>query len=108
MKIQHDANKASHFVPSSVHNNIIPTVICKFLHFEERKIGYKKIRALRNKKNQLNCKKVYLKEPIPEYEATISAEAKRGDLITNTNNCVVSVLVDNGRGRNELVEFVEK
>ena len=67
----------------------------------------KKRRALRNKKNQTNSKNIYLNEPLPECEAAINAEAKRRDLITSTNNCVVSVLLDNGRGKNEFVWVTE-
>ena len=44
---------------------------------------------------------------LPECEAAINAEAKRRDSITSTNNCVVSVLVDNGRGKNEFVRVTE-
>ena len=49
VKIQYDAIKACHVVPSTVNNNIMPTVICKFLYFVDKLI-YKKRRALRNKK----------------------------------------------------------
>ena len=106
VKIQYDAIKACHVVPSTV-NNIMPTVICKFLYFEDKTMIYKKRRALRNKENQTNSKNIYLNEPLPECEAAINAEAKRRDLITSTNNCVVSVLVDNGRGKNEFVRVTE-
>ena len=68
---------------------------------------YKKRRALRNRKNQTNSKNICLNEPLPECEAVINAEAKRRDLITSTNNCVVSVLVDNCRGKNEFVRVRE-
>ena len=49
VKFQYDAIKACHVVPSTV-NNIMPTVICKFLYFEDKTMIYKKRRALRNKK----------------------------------------------------------
>ena len=49
VKIQHDAIKACHVVPSTG-NNIMPTVICKFLYFEDKTMIYKKRIALRNKK----------------------------------------------------------
>ena len=65
----------------------------------------KKRRALRNKKNQTNSKNIYLNEPLPECEAAINAEAKRRDSITSTNNCVVSVLLGNGRGKTNSSEL---
>ena len=68
---------------------------------------YKKHRALRNKKNQTNSKNIYLNEPLPECEAAINAEAIRRDLITSTNNCLVSMLVDNGRVKNEFVRVTK-
>ena len=83
VKFQYVAIKACHVVPSTVNNNILPTVI-----FEDKTMIYKKRRALRNKKNQTNSKNIYLNEPLPECEAAINAEAKRRDLITSTNNCV--------------------
>ena len=101
MKIQYDAIKACHVVPSTVNNNIMPTVICMLLYFEDKTMIYKKRRALRNRKNQSNSKNIYLNEPLRECEAAINAEAKRRDLITSTNNCLVSVLVDNGRRKNK-------
>ena len=108
VKIQYDAIKACHVVPSTV-NNIMPTVICKFLYFEDKKmiLWTKKTQSTEKQKNQTNSKNIYLNEPLPECEAAINAEAKRRDIITSKNNCVVSVLVDNGRGKNEFVRVTE-
>ena len=36
---------------------------------------------------------IYLNEPLPECEAEIQNEAKKRNMITTKNNCVVSVLV---------------
>ena len=64
---------------------------------------YKNAEHLETKKILTNSKNIYLNTPLIECEAAINAEAKRRYFITSTNNCMVSVLVENGRGKNEFL-----
>ena len=74
----------------------LPSVICKFLYFDDENNVYSKRWHLKKKNNPINRKIIYINEPLPEIEAGIAEEAKKRDMIVSTQNCVVSVLVENG------------
>ena len=74
----------------------LPSVICKFLYFDDKNNVYSKRWHLKKKNNPINRKIIYINEPLPEIEAVIAEEAKKRDMIVSTQNCVVSVLVENG------------
>ena len=99
--------KACHIVPGQLKYNNMPTVICNFIYFADQKEIFKKIRALRNKKNAINGNNIYINEPLPECEAQIKAEATKRNLITTTHNCVVSVLVENNEQKPQFVRVNE-
>ena len=74
----------------------LPSVICKFLYFDDKNNVYSKRWHLKKKNNPINRKNIYINEPLPEIEASIANEAKKRDMIVSTHNYVVSVLVENG------------
>ena len=74
----------------------LPSVICKFLYFDDKNNVYSKRWHLKKKNNPINRKNIYINELLPEIEASIANEAKKRDMIVSTHNCVVSVLVENG------------
>ena len=63
--------------------------------------------AINNKKNAINGNNIYIKEPLPEYEAQIKADATKRNLIRKTRNCVVSVLVANNEQKPQFVRVNE-
>ena len=85
----------------------MPTVNCKSIYFADQKEIFKKRRALRNKKNAIKGKNIYINELLPECEAQIKAEATKRKLITTTHNCVVSVLVANNEQKPQFVRVNE-
>ena len=58
MKIQYDAIKACHVVPSTVKNNIMPAVICNFLYFEGKTMIYKKMQSTEKQKKNNQIAKI--------------------------------------------------
>ena len=91
--IAYDSIKACHIIPGSARGSSMPTVICKFIYFDQKNEVWTKKWKLRKAKNPINNYNIYLNEPLPECEAEIQNEAKKRSMITTTNNCVVSVLV---------------
>ena len=60
--------------------------------------------AYETKKNFMNKLNIYMYESLPQCEEEIQNEVHKRDMITSTNNCVVSVLVHDG---NEKTKFVK-
>ena len=96
IKLPYDSIKACHILPGKLKDNVLPTIICKFLYFDHKNDVWKKKWKLRKNRNSVNNLNIYLREPLPECEAEIHTEAKKRNLVVSTNNCVVSVLVKDG------------
>ena len=107
VEITEDSIKACHIIPNSGNEFQLLTVICKFICFADKQSVYEKRKRLRKTKNRINNKFIYLKEPLPEYEAQIKNEANKRNMITATHNCAVSVLVENGREKAKFVKINE-
>ena len=87
--------KACHILPNTGNAMQLPSVICKFLYFDDKNNVYSKRWHLKKKNNPINRKNIDINEPLPEIEASIANEAKTRDMIVSTHNCVMSVLVEN-------------
>ena len=83
--------KACHLYMGNYGNNC-PTIICKFVYFDVKHAVYKARRNLKYQKNILNKRNIYITDRLPEQEAIIKKAANDMDLVTNTYNCIVSVL----------------
>ena len=81
----------------------MPTIICKFVYFDDKHAVYKARRNLKYQKNILNKRNIYITECFPEQEAIIKNAASDMDLITSTHNCIVSVLVHDEKRRGETI-----
>ena len=86
--VSEDCIKACQIIPSSGNEFQLPTVSCKQSVYEKRK-------WIRKTKKQISNKFIYLNEPLPEGEAQIKNKANKRNMITATQNCAVSVLVEN-------------
>ena len=56
----------------------------------------------KDKKNEISQKNIHVRERLPAMDAYIKKLAEGKGLITSTNNCIVSVLCDQGDGRKKL------
>ena len=92
--------KACHMYMGNYGKNM-PTIICKFVYFDNKHAVYKARRNLKYQKNILNKRNIYITERLPEQEAIIKKAANDMDLITTTHNCIVSVLVHDEKRRGE-------
>ena len=90
--------KACHMYMGNYGNNI-PTINCKFVYFDDKHAVYKARRNLKNQKNILSKRNIYITERLPEQEAIIKKAANDMDLITTTHKCIVSVLVHDEKRR---------
>ena len=106
LKIDYNRIKACHLLPGN-NAKTTSTVICKFIFYQDKIYVYKKRRSLRNKKNFMNKLNIYMYESLPEFEQEIRNEAHKRDMITSTNNCVVSVLVHDGNEKTKFVKVQE-
>ena len=84
--------KACHMYMGKYGNNM-PTIIGKFVYFDDKHAVYKARSNLKYQKNILNKRNIYITERLPDQEAIIKKAANDMDLITTTHNCIVSVLV---------------
>ena len=62
------------------------TVICKFISFNDMLEVFKKKRALRKAKNNINYQNLYLNRPLHEIEGQIKADAVKKIMILSTHN----------------------
>ena len=85
--IKYEGVKACHVLPGDT-GIFLPSVICKFIYFEDKTQVWKKRRALRKKVNPINQKFIILKETLPKADAEIKATAVRMGLETVTKNCI--------------------
>ena len=88
--------KACHMYMGNYGNNM-PTIICKFVYFDDKYAVYKARRNLKYKKNILHKRNIYITERLPEQEAIIKKAANDMVLITTPHNCIVSVLVQRNK-----------
>ena len=95
--IKYEGVKACHVLPGDT-GIFLPSVICKFIYFEDKTQVWKNRSALRKKVNPINQKFIILNETLPKADAEIKATAVRMGLETVTNNCIVSVAVTGENG----------
>ena len=84
--------KACHMFMGNLGNNI-PTIICKFVYFDNKHAVYTARRNLKCKKNNWNKRKIYKTERLLEQEAINKKAAIDMNSITTTHKCIVQTLV---------------
>ena len=82
---------ACHILPGTGNKDRYDSVICKFVHFDQKDTVFGARRKLKNVK--YNNANIYMNENLPKYDAEIKAEAQKQGFVTSTKNCKVSVLV---------------
>ena len=98
--------KAFHILPGPgpLLNNLMPSIIVKSVHFNDKIEIYKNRRMLKTLKNDLNGKNIWMKERLPPLHMFTKKLAENKNLITVTNNCQVSVLCKGTNGNNKYVK----
>ena len=99
--------KACHVVPSKVDKGTMPSVVCKFIYFEDKQAVYDNRRMLKKNRNFANGKFMFINELLPEVEASIQQEANKLNMITATHNCTVSVLIEDKNNKTKFVKVNE-
>ena len=89
--------------PDKLPADIFPSIIVKFVHYGDKDEVYKNRRMLKNIKNHLNSKNIWMKETLPPLDAFVERLARSKNMIAVTNNCKVSVLCKGNRGDNVFV-----
>ena len=79
----------------------MPTIICKFVFFDDKHAVCKARKNLKYQKNILNKRNIHITERLPEQEAILKKAANDTDLTTTTHNCIVSLLVHDEKRRGE-------
>ena len=82
---------ACHILPGTGNKDRYDSVICKFVHFDQKDTVFGARRKLKNVK--YNNANIYMNENLPKYDAEIKAEAQKQGFVTSTKYCKVSVLV---------------
>ena len=82
---------ACHILPGTGNKDRYDSVICKFVHFDQKDTIFGARRKLKNVK--YNNANICMNENLPKYDAEIKAEAQKQGFVTSTKNCKVSVLV---------------
>ena len=102
-----DRIKACHIIPNTGNKGTLPTVVCKFIYFEDKQAVFGNRRLLKKARNAINNKYMFINELLPEVEANIQQEANKRNFITSTHNCAVSVLIENGKNKPKFVKVNE-
>ena len=97
--------KACHLLPGKkqLPYGLMPAVIVKFVYFAEKNQVYSQRKLLKEKKNPLNGKNIYINERLPPIESMLKSWADHRNYVTTTRNCTVSVLCDDGKGAKKFV-----
>ena len=82
----------------------MPSIIVKFVHFNDKTEIYKNRRMLKSLKNEINNKNICMKERLPPLDAFVKKLAENKDLIAVRNNCRVPVMCKNNSGNNVYVK----
>ena len=85
--------KSCHILPATGHDYVLPSVIIKFICFDDNNNVYKSCKLLKKKKIEINDRNFYINEHLPKVDAELKNEANKQGFITSTNNCKVSVPV---------------
>ena len=85
--------KACHILPGTGNDYVLPSVIIKFIYFDDKNNVYNVYKLLKKRKNKINGRNNYINEHLPKVDAELKNEANKQGFITSTNNCKVSVLV---------------
>ena len=80
-------------------HNLMPSVIVKFVHFDNKHKVYMARRLIAKTSNPLNGKKIYINERLPPLEARLRDEVSKMGYLTSSNNCVVSIKFAKHDGR---------
>ena len=96
--------KACHLLPRKIQlpNGLMPAVIVKLVYFEEKIQVYSQRKLLKEKKNTLNGKNIYINVRIPPIESMLKSWTDHGNYLTTARNCTVSVLCDDGKGAKKM------
>ena len=99
--IEKDQLKAYHIMPGTekLPHNFMPSVIVKFVHFDNKHKVYMARRLIAKTSNPLNGKKIYINERLPPLEARLRDEVSKMGYLTSSNNCVVSIKFAKHDGR---------
>ena len=83
--------KAYHILPGPVplQDNLMPSIIVKFVHFSDKAEIYKNCRMLKSMENEINNKNIWMKERLPPLDAFVKKLAENKNLIAVSNNCRV-------------------
>ena len=85
--------KACHIFPGTGSDYVLPSVIIKFIYFDDKNNVYKSYKLLKKEENEINDRNIFINEHLPKFDAELKNEANKQGFITSTNNCKVSVLV---------------
>ena len=104
--------KVYHFMPGfdSLPYGLMPSVIVKFVMFDNKHQVYASRWKLNKKRNPLNGKKMYINERLPTMEAKLRQSLSDLGYINLSNNSLVSIkgLKDNGNTTYVLVKNVNE
>ena len=107
VKISGSSLKAFHILPNKyLDRNIMPSVIIKFIYFNDKFEAYKNRRKLKydDHKNPINGKTIWVKERLPPLDAYVKRLAESRGFVTTTHNCAVSVVCDTSSGRQRFIQ----
>ena len=90
--------------PAPLQGNIMPSIIVKFVHFDDKSETNKNRRMLKPMKNEINCKDIWMQEKIPPLDAFVRKLAENKNLIAFSNNCRIPVMCKNNSGNNVYVK----
>ena len=85
--------KACHILPGIGNDFVLPSVIIKFIYFDDKKDFYKSRKLLKNKTKEVNDRNIYINVHLPKFDAELKNEANKQGIITSTNKRKKSVLV---------------
>ena len=92
IKISRGDIKACHMYMGN-YGNIIPTIICKFIYFDDKHGINKARRNPKHQKNNSSKRNINITERLPEQETVIRKAANDMDSMTTSHSCIVSVFV---------------
>ena len=94
--------KACHILPGTGNDYVLPSVIIKFIYFDNKNKVYKSRKLLKKRKNEINGRNIYINEHLSKVDAELKNEANKQGFITSRNNSKVSVLVSKA---NNTIEY---
>ena len=77
--------KACHILPGTGNDYVLPSVITKFIYFDDKDNVYKSRKLSKKRKNEINDRNIYINEHLPKVDAELKNEAKQQGLQPSSN-----------------------